>query len=202
MRGQKRRGPGLESPVKAGCLAAVKTHLNASRPTATPGQSGSQGNQPAGGPTLKPTGNLPPEQNTPHASAIPQTAATPIQKKSETTSTPIPPGGPANLMTPKPTSTPHQPSNQEAPKPTPEVKAAPREIPTPKLTPVSTPHREPVVPPKPTSEVQATPPPKQEIKTPTPQVQHTPAPQPQVLRQTRQSGSGTWFRIRLSTLCH
>jgi probable HAF family extracellular repeat protein len=174
-------------------------NLNAPRPSATPGQPGSQGNQPAGSPTPKPTGDLPPGQNTPHGSATPQIAATPIQKKSETTPTPIPRGGPANLTAPKPASTPHQPSNQEAPKPTstpphepanattpkptPETKAAPREISTPKPTPVSTLHHEPVVPPKPTSEVQATPLPKQEIKTPPPQVHHAPAAQPQV-RQT------------------
>jgi probable HAF family extracellular repeat protein len=196
--------PGLKkSPsgnVPGGSPSAPKEtppNLNAPRPSATAGQPGSQGNEPAGSPTPKPTGNPPPEQNRPHASATPQTAATPIQKEPATTPTPIPHGGPANLTTPKPTSTPRQPSNQEAPKPTsppphepanvmppkptPEVKAAPREISTPKPTPVSTPPREPVVPPKPTPEVQANPPPKQEIKTPPPQVQHTPVPQPQVL---------------------
>jgi probable HAF family extracellular repeat protein len=161
----------LSGNVPGGSPGAPKgtpPNLNAPTLSATPGQPGLQGNQPAGSPTPKLTGNLPPGQNTPRASATPHTASTPTQeKKQETTPTPTPHGGPANLT---------------APKPTPEVKAAPPEISTPKPTPVSTPHREPVATPKPSPEVKATTP-KQEIKTPPPQVQHT--PQPQVLHTPR-----------------
>jgi probable HAF family extracellular repeat protein len=141
---------------------ATPPNLNAPKPSATPGQPRSEENRPAGSPTPKETGNLPPGQNTPHASGTPHIIATPpSEKKSETT----PPAGPANLATPKPASTPHQPANiekptstprrestiQEAPKPsatqrheptnlatpksTPEVKATPREVSTPKPTP-------------------------------------------------------------------
>src|ERR1700726_684707 len=87
---------------------SVPPNLNAPKPSATPGQPQPEENKPAGSPTPKATGNLPPGQNTPHASATP----TP-EKKPQTT----PQAGPANLTTPKPTSTPHQPPNQEAPKP-------------------------------------------------------------------------------------
>jgi probable HAF family extracellular repeat protein len=166
--------PGLKQlpggNVSEGTPSAPKgapPNLNVPRPSATPGQPASRGNQLARSPTPKPAGNLPSGQNLPQASATPNPAVTPPQeKKPETTPEPTPHGGPANLTTPKPT---------------PEIKAAPREISTPKPTPVSTPHREPVATPKPIPEVKAIPPPKQEIKTPPPQVQHTPAPQPQVL---------------------
>jgi probable HAF family extracellular repeat protein len=74
--------------------------------------------------------------------ATPSTATTPVQEgKSESTATPTLHSGPANLTTPKPTSTPHQPPNLEAPKATPLVKEAPREISAPK--PTSTPHQPP-----------------------------------------------------------
>jgi probable HAF family extracellular repeat protein len=78
----------------------------------------------------------------PH-SATPSTATTPVQGKPETTATPTLHSGPANLTTPKPTSTPHQPPNLEAPKTTPPVKEAPREISAPK--PTSTPQQPPNV---------------------------------------------------------
>ena len=148
---------------------SVPPNLNAPKPSATPGQPKPEENKPAGSPAPKATGNLPPGQNTPHVSA------TPIpEKKPQTT----PQAGPANLTTPKPTSTPHQPSNQEAPKPSTTPRHEPTNLATPKSTPeVKATPRE-VLTPKP--EVKATPPPKQEIKTPPPQVQHTPAPQPQV----------------------
>jgi probable HAF family extracellular repeat protein len=155
---------------------SVPPNLNAPRPSPTPGLPRSEENKSAASPTQKPIGNLPPGQNTPHASATPRTVATPTpENKPQTT----PHAGPANQEAPKPTPTPRREStNQEAPKPattqhhepanlatpksTPEVKATPREVSTPK------------------PEVKSTPPPKQEIKTPPPQVQHTPAPQPQV----------------------
>jgi probable HAF family extracellular repeat protein len=144
-------------------------NLNASRPSPTPGQPGSPENKPSANPVPKPTGNRQPGQLLPPASATPHNAATPTQeKKLETTPTPVPQGGPANLKTPNPTPTLHQPSNQEVPKPT--------------SPPVSTPRHEPPAIPKPTSEVNATPPPEREIKTPPPQVQHTPVPQPEVVR--------------------
>jgi len=167
--GPKQSPVGAAPGTSPNVQKSAPPNLNAPKPSATPGQPKPEENKPAGSPTPKATGNLPPGQNPPHASATP----TP-EKKPQTT----PQAGPANLTTPKPTSTPHQPSNQEAPKPgttprheptnlatpksTPEVKATPREASTPK------------------PEVKATPPPKQEIKTPPPQVQHTPAPQPQV----------------------
>jgi probable HAF family extracellular repeat protein len=195
--------PGLKQlpggNVPEGTPSAPKgaPNLNVPRPSATPGQPGSHGNQLAGSPTPKPAGNLASGQNLPQASATPKAAVTPPQeKKPETTPEPTPHGGPANLMTPNPNPTPHQRSNQEAPKPTstpphqpanvttpkptPEVKAAPREISTPKPTPVSPPHGEPVAIRKPTPEVNASSPPKQEIRTPPPEAHHTPAPQPRV----------------------
>jgi probable HAF family extracellular repeat protein len=173
--GPKESPTGVVPGTSPNVQKSVPPNLNAPKPAATPGQPKPEENKPAGSPTPKAPGNLPPGQNTPHASATPHTIATPIpEKKPETT----PQAGPANLTTPKPTSTPHQPPNQEAPKPattprhepanqatpksTPEEKAAPREVSTPK------------------PEVKAAPPPKQEIKTPPPQVQHTPPPQPQV----------------------
>jgi probable HAF family extracellular repeat protein len=94
----------------------VPPNLNVPRPSATPRQPGSEGHQPAGSPSPKPTGSLPTGQNTPRASATPRTVATPAEEtKPEMTPTH---GGPANLMTPNPTPTPHQPSKQEVPKPT------------------------------------------------------------------------------------
>jgi probable HAF family extracellular repeat protein len=164
-------------------------NLNAQRPSATPGQPGSPGNQPVVSPTPKATTNLPPGQNPPPAAATPNTAATPMQPgKPGRTPKATPHAGPANLTTPNPTLTPHQPSNEEAPKPTstprhepanlttpqpaPEVKAAPPENSTPKPTPVSIPHIEPAATLKPKPETKATPP---------PQVQHTPAPPPRVV---------------------
>ena len=131
----------------------IPPNLNLPRPSATPGQPGSHGNQLAGSPPPKPAGNLPSGHNLSQASATPKPAVTPPQeKKPETTLEPTQHGGPAN---PNPNPTPHQPPNQEAPKPTstppyqpanvttpkptPEVKAAPREISTPKPTPVSPP---------------------------------------------------------------
>jgi probable HAF family extracellular repeat protein len=82
-------------------------------------------------------------------SATPSTATTAVQGKPETTATPTLHSGPANLTTPKPTSTPHQPPNLETPKTTPTVKEAPRQISAPK--PTATPHQPPnLEAPKPT----------------------------------------------------
>src|SRR5271157_4265051 len=114
--GNKSVLPNLLGAKPSGAPGGSPTR-SSEKPT-TPGQPGSQGNQPTVSPTPKPAGNLPPGQNTPPASATPRPAATPSQeKKPETTPTPSPHGGPANLTTPKPT---------------PEVKAAPQEISTPK----------------------------------------------------------------------
>ena len=178
--GAKQPPTGVVPGTSPNVQKSVPPNLNVPKPSATPQQPKAE--EKTGTPAPKPTGNLPSGQNPPHASATSHAIATPIpEKKPETT----PQAGPANLTTPKPTSTPHQPSNQEAPKPvttprheptnlatprsTPEVKAAPREVSTPK------------------PEVKATPPPKQEIKTPPPQVQHTPAP-PQQQPQQPQGG--------------
>ncbi len=160
--GSKQSPTGAVPGASPNIQKATPPNLNSPKPAATPGQPRSEENKPAGSPTPKEPGNLPPGQNTPHASATPHTIATPpSEKRSETT----PPAGPANLATPKPASTPHQPANiekptstprrestnQEAPKPTatqrheptnlatpkstPEVKATPREVSTPKPTP-------------------------------------------------------------------
>lgn len=163
--------PGLKQSPTA--PKGFPQNLNAPRPSATPGQPGSQGNPPTGSPPPKPIGNLAPGQNPSHASATLHTAAPLAQdKKPATTPTPTPHGGPAKRATPKPASTPrHEPAKVTTPKPSPERKAAPREISTPKPTSVSTPPRERVVTPKPTREVKAAPPPNHEIKTPTPHVQ-------------------------------
>jgi probable HAF family extracellular repeat protein len=158
---------------------------------------GSPGDQHTGKPTPKTTGNLPPGQNPSHPSPPSQSAVTATQEqKPETPPLPAPPRGPANLITPNPTSTPHLPPNRQASKPistplpppanstpakpTPEVKTAPLEIPTPKATPAPTPHAEPPVVPKPTPQVSGASP-KQEIKTPAPKVVPTPAPQPRAV---------------------
>ncbi len=161
---------------------------------------GSSGNQPTGKPTPKPPGNLPPGQNLPHPSLTPQAVATPAQEqKPATTPVPVPPRGPANLITPNPTSTPHPPSNQETPKPisppprgpanvtppkpTPEAKATPPEPPAPKPTPVPTTETEaPAVPKSTPQKIDAAPRPKEEVRPPPPQVHQTPAPAPQVIQ--------------------
>ncbi len=167
--GPKQSPVGAAPGTSPNVQKSVPPNLNAPKPSATPGQPKPEENKPTGTPAPKATGNLPPGQNTPHVSATP----TP-EKKPQTT----PQAGPANLTTPKPTSTPHQPSNQEAPKPGTTPRHEPTNLATPKSTPeVKATPRE-VLTPKP--EVKATPPPKQEIKTPPAQVRHTPAPQPQV----------------------
>jgi probable HAF family extracellular repeat protein len=154
-------------------------NLNVPRPSATPALSGSERNQPIETPPPKPMGNPPLGQNRSPTSTTPRPGVTPTQeRKPETAPTPTAHSGPANLTTPKPTSTPHQPPNQEAPKPNPEVKEAPREISTPRPIPVSTPHREPVDTSKPAPESKVSPLPRPEIKAP-PQAEHTPVPQAQ-----------------------
>jgi probable HAF family extracellular repeat protein len=189
--GPKQSPTGVVPGASPNVQKSAPPNLNAPRPSPTPGQPKSEENKPSGSPTPKASGNLPPEQNTPHAPATPHTVATPtLEKKPETT--PIPtPHQPANLATPKstPATTPHQPTNVEAPKPTstphheptsvpkstPEVKATPREVSTPKPTPASTPHHEPanVPAPKSTPEVKATP-----RETPKPPTENRPASQP------------------------
>jgi probable HAF family extracellular repeat protein len=187
-------GPGQNPPPNepAPGKKPVPPNLLGSKP-------GSTGNQPAGKPTPKAPTNLPPGQNPTHASPPPQATPAPTQEqKPETQPLATPQRGPANLITPNPTSTPHPPSNQVTskpvstpppapakvapPKPTSEVKTASPEIPVPKPSPVSTTHAEAPVVPKPTPQVNAAPVPKQEVKTPPPQVQQTPAPAPQVIQ--------------------
>src|SRR5271165_1617808 len=183
--GNKSVPPNLLGTKPSGAPGGSPTR-SSEKPTATPGQPGSQGNQPAVSPTPKPAGNLPPGRNTPPASATPRPAATPTQeKKQETTPAPTPHGGPANLTTPKPT---------------PEAKAAPQEISTPKPTPppasatprpaasptqekkpettlTPTQHGGPANPtaPKPTPELKAAP---QEISAPKPTPASTPHREP------------------------
>jgi probable HAF family extracellular repeat protein len=159
---------------------SVPPNLNAPKSSATPGQPKPEENKPAGSPTPKATGNLPPGQNTPHTSGTSHSIATPTpEKKPETT----PQAGPANLTTPKPTSTPHQPSNQQAPKPATTPLHESANMATPKPTPeVKATQPQVQHPPAPQPQVQHTPPPPQVQHTPAPppQVQHTPAPPPQV----------------------
>jgi probable HAF family extracellular repeat protein len=182
------RGPSPSAPAPE--KKPVPPNLLGSKP-------GSPGNQHTGKPTPNPTGNLPTGQNPPHPSPPSQSVATPTQeRKPETPPLPGPPRGPANLLTPNPTSAPHVPSNQQAPKPistavppaangtppkpTPEVKAAPLQTPAPKSTPVPTPRAEPPVVREPIPQAGGTPLPKQETKTAPPQVVRTPAPSPPV----------------------
>jgi probable HAF family extracellular repeat protein len=192
-------GPSPTAPTPG--KKPVPPNLLGSRPAGPP--PGSTGNQPTGKPTPKPPGNLPSGQNLAHPSSTPQAAATPTQEqKPEPKPLPTPNRGPANLITPNPSSTPHPqttretpspsstppraPANVTPPKTTPEVKAAPPEIPAPKPTPVPATHAEPPIVPKPTPELNAPPPPKQEIRTPSPAQKSAPpkqeieAPPPQV----------------------
>ena len=89
-------------------------------------------------------------------SPTPRTSTQVQEGKPEAAATPALHSGPANLATPKPTSTPHQQPNQEVPRPTSPVKEAPREISAP--TPTSTPHQQP----------------NQEASRPTPSAKETP----------------------------
>ena len=94
-------------------------------PPKPPGQPESQRKAAAGGPTPKPTGNLPPAQNTPPASA-PRNAVAPSAQ--------TPHAGPAtSLATPKPTNA---------------VKSAQPAISKPATTTVSKSHPQPVAAPK------------------------------------------------------
>ena len=140
-------GPSPNAPAPG--RKPIPPNLLGSKPTGSP-------TGPSGKPTPKQTGALPPGQNVPHPSPAPQAVATPAQEqKPATTPMPAPPRGPANLITPNPTSTPHPPSNQDAPKPispprapanvtpprpTPTAKAAPAETPPPNPTPAPTTH--------------------------------------------------------------
>jgi probable HAF family extracellular repeat protein len=161
--------------------AGKPPNLIVPRPSAPPGKSGSQGNQPVGSPTPKPRGNLEPGQNTPPASATPHGLATPAQeKKPEMTPTPLLHGGPANIPSPKPASTPRpEPANVKPP--VPGAQSEQREISAPQPASVSTPRREPPATPKTTPQVKVIPPPEQEIKATPPQLHPIPGPQPQVL---------------------
>jgi probable HAF family extracellular repeat protein len=143
---------------------SVPPNLNAPKPSPTPGQPKPEESKPSASPTPKPTGNLPPGQNTPHVSATPHAVATPTpERKPETATTPH--AGPTHATTPKP----QQPTNQEAPKPATTPHHEPANLGTPKSTPESKPRE--VSTPKSTPEVKA--PPKQEIKTPPPQEKKT-----------------------------
>ncbi len=134
-------------------------NLIAPRPATIPGQPESQPNRSAGGPTPKPTGNLPPEQNRAHASAAPRNAVT--------QPTPIPQAGP--VATPKPAAEVKGAAPKQEIKTSPsQVHHAPAPQPPVRQAPVTQP------------QVHKTAPPKQEIKTPPPQVHHAPAPQPPV----------------------
>jgi probable HAF family extracellular repeat protein len=182
-------GPSPKGPVLE--KKPVPANLLGSKP-------GSPGSQPTAKPTPKPTGNLPPGQNPSHPSPPSQSAVTPTQEqKPETLPLPASPRGPANLITPTPTSKPHLPSNPQAPKPiptplpspangtppkpTPEVKVAPLEITAPKPTQVPTTHTQPRVVPNSTPQLGGAPPQKQEIRTPAPRVVPTPALAPRVV---------------------
>jgi probable HAF family extracellular repeat protein len=133
--------PGI-SPAPTGGRPGGPPITPALKPTATPGQPRIEENKPIESPVPKPTGNLPPSQNLARPSATPHTAATPTQeKKPEAMPTSTRSAGPANLTTPKPTSTPHHEStSQEAPKPTANQHREPAKVETTK--PTSTPLHE------------------------------------------------------------
>src|SRR5215831_14974510 len=72
--------PGGNVPEGTPSAPKEAPNLNVPRPSATPGQPGSHGNQLAGSPTPKPAGNLASGQNLPQASATPKAAVKPPQE--------------------------------------------------------------------------------------------------------------------------
>jgi probable HAF family extracellular repeat protein len=159
-------GPGPTAPK------GTPPNLLAPRPSTTPALPQSPRHPEAGGPTPKPTDNLPSGQNTPRALATPDNAVTPNEKRMpETAATPAPQTRPANLPTPKPPQ---------------EVKPAQPSLSTPSSTPLAAPRLHPVAPSQPTPEVKAVAPPKQELKTPSPRLPSSRIPEAPVKRQPPQ----------------
>jgi probable HAF family extracellular repeat protein len=115
--------PGASPTAAAAEKKSVPPNLLGAKPSGTPGGS-----------PIGPGGKLTTPSSPAHSSVTPHTVATPTQeKKPETTAIPTAPGGPANLATPKLTSTPHR-EPAAGPKPTPEAKATPppkKEVKTP-----------------------------------------------------------------------
>ena len=137
-------------------------NLIAPRPATTPGQPESQPNRSAGGPTPKPTGNLPPGQNRPHASAAPRNAVM--------EPTLIPQAGP--VATPKPAA------EVKAAAPKQEIKTPPPQAHHAPAPPPQVHHA--AAPPPQVHHAPAPPPQVHHAAAPPPQVHHAPAPPPQV----------------------